>query len=626
MKLPILKGNGIKKSCNISLGGIDRRLSDMAKLHNAINLIGCGNCTTRPSRGPAMFFKTTPDQIIPCEDRLFFRYGNSLREVFSDKKGLLTEGEKLYSLSELDDSPDRKLFLWENAIYILPDGIKITEDEEKWYDFGTDCSVSAALPFTNSRTLFYTSGYYGDEICNDSVVFSVGLKLKFSWLAASEFTVVAISDAFSYNVQGQQVYEGKRVVLDRAVSGYNSLPQNATMKYLCPSQGDVLKKLRVGSNSWVSFSSDSIIFSDVSDGNVYNQHPDHFLRVGQTVRISGSSVPANNITAKITNISDDSVSVDKNFVGITEDKGREIVFTPVIPDFDFALITEDRLFGADNKNGRFWISALKNPFLFYDNPTTENDAWSVNMNEKSTGLAIWRDSVICYTETGGFRMLGYTALNFGLRQLSVSGIKKGCGDSLKRIGDMLFYNSKRGIMRYSGGKDIKISKALCTDLSGNQAVSIGRYYYLLEGDKILIYDPDGEIWWSEDAEGISLIFCVFGKRYMIKEDTVYLADCGGGEVNWSFETGEIPVNNMGDIQPYSCRIKIAAEDRSVFNLLLKPRGDIGWTKVGTYALMGEETLEISLPKVWGKGFRIQGNGKGKVSIEGIQFFYRQKSN
>lgn len=619
MILPILGMKSNFKSTCISLLGINK--GENSGFAKAINMVGCGTARVRKSRKPVMFLDEEPSQIITCGERLFFRYNNRLVEIFAKENGELYKDDHIYYLLEFEKDRDRKLFEWDNNIYVLPDGIILTKENENWNSFGLGCSVSAAMPFINNRTLFYTSGYSGEEVCNDSAILKVGIKVRFSWLPNDEFTIVAVDEANSFSADGAVIFEGSRITLDRAVEGYNNLKSNHYMQYAFIRGSKVLKNMHIGCNSGVNFSDKSINFYDSAVSYTFDYKPKEYFKEGQTVSISGSSIAQNNITAKIEKILDNSLVFDKDFINVNEKVGTEIIISPVIPDFDFATVIEDRLFGIDNKGGKLWVSALKNLFLFYDKPENKEDSWSVNLTETATGITVWRDNIICYTKSGGFRVLGYHALNFGLRQLPVSGIKIGSEQTLGRIGDMLFYNSNRGVMRYSGGRDVKISDKIGDLAKAKKGIALGKEYYLLTDDKIYVYDPDSEIWWCEDANGVSNVFCAYDNRYLLIDKVIYVADGGKFAVDWETETTEILPKDKDFLYPHSCKIKLANNGIGFMRLYFGGSGD-DFKLIGTTDLADKNIIEFKLPGKRCCGFKIKLEGSGYAEIENIRIIYR----
>ena len=626
MKLPTFTSISKPKSVTTEFNGI----SSKGGLYDTVNLILDGVPRTREPRNPVMLFSTPPDQILTCNDRLFFRFENTLKEILKDDSGMYYEGENQYNLNNIAGSPNRTLIYWDGGIYALPDSIKLGS-KDSWQAFASGDSLSVALPFKNARTLFYSSGYSGGTVCEDSILLKTGVKLKFSWISDTVFTVVSTENAYTYLEDGSMMIEGTRVTLNRDVAGYKSLPASGNISYCVPEQKPILNPLIIGYNHNITFKGNTLSFNQTDFTYYYDSLLSNFLRVGQRVKISGSSRGKNNIKAKITAIGNSYISFDTNFETSTESSKRVITVTPLIPEFSQLLLTEDRIFGVDNTENKLYISALKEPFMFYDDVKLPEDSWSVKLNEEATGITLWKDNIICFTESGGFRVLGYTALNFGIRQLSLSGIKKGCESSLVRIGDTLYYCSSRGVMKYSGGSDKKISGDIPYISDIKSAVTNGVYAYMLSGDRIWVYNTDTETWWSESAEGVREIFyhereqfiCTDNALYLTKEDRpIFTAEKVNAAVQWSFKLPLLLNFDSKKIQPLYCVLNFSEPSDFVFSLSFKAYGDSVWKNTGVSANKGEGFVKIPLFKNYCNGFWLKGEGVGMFCPESITVYYR----
>lgn len=615
MRLPILSSFSKPQTVSGLFNGVGAE-----GLFDSVNLVCNGNPHTRAPRRAAFLHTQTPDQIINCENRLFFRFGNTIKEIIKTSDGSLAENGIEYPLNEYENDTDRTLIQWEDGLYVLPDKIQVGEDV--WYPFGENDDLSVSMPFINARTLFYTSGYSGGTPCNNAILLKVGMKLRFSWIISKDFTIKTIEKLTSANEDGSFFDEGIRVTLDANVPGYSNPPQNSKIKYCHPKNRPILNDLTLGYNHTIKFSEHSILFD--SEGLNYDLNLKDYFKIGQTVIISGSSSSRNNTTAKITDITSHTLFFDCDFSTVTENKRTIITITPFIPDFSHIVLTEDRLFGVDNSSGKFHISALKNPFLFYDNPTRSEDAWSVKINGTATALTLWKDNVICFTQNGGFRILGYTALNFGLRQLSINGIKKGCEKSLVRVGDTLYYYSEKGVMKYSGGSDKKISDSVTSISDVKSAITDGSFVYMLTNNRIWVYDTDSEIWWSESGENISSIFEHNHDRYLCTDKVIYITESNEKTpVNWSFELHLLPDNSFNKVQPLYCTVSHTADTDCVFTLYSKAYGETEWQNSGVYSIKNEGIVKIPLGKNHCHGFKIKVCGCGNFSPDGWTVYYRR---
>ncbi len=613
MKLPVL--NNFLKANN-KFGGFGGIEED--GLYDAINLVCSDKCHTRNARKAVMLYDTTPDQIIPCENRLFFRFGNTLKEVIKKPDGTLEENGAEYSLKNLNPSPDRKVILWEDEVYVLPDNIQVGVD--KWYPFGTEYSSALAFPFVNARTLFYPNSFASSNYCPDAEFLRVGMKLRFSWVPSKVFTITTIEKKNVTYEEGV-FEEGIRVTLDSNVSKYDSVPTNATAEYTNPQNRPILNDLVIGYNHSIYFWGESIVIYSVDSDYSFSLRD--FFKEGQMVKISGSSLEENNATLRIIDISEHTLRFDREMAPIYEADKTIITITPIIPDFSHFLITEDRLFGIENSSGKFYISALKNPFLFYDKSTLKEDSWSVKINGNCTGIAGWKDNIICFTEDGGFRILGYHALNFGLRQLSLNGIKKGYGNTLVRVGDTLYYASEKGIMKYSGGSDKKISNSILKLTHIESTIADGTFVYMLSNNRIWVYDTEMERWWSEDAENITELFEFGGEKYLQSPGAIYVIDeTTSTACKWSFELPFLKNHTSKKVIPLHFTLDYSSDTNCELSLYFRGHGQSYWQKCGSYNLENEGTIKIPLIKKHSKDFKIRVEGKGTFSPDLWCIYYK----
>lgn len=621
MRLPTNYKTSAKVRKNYRFKGINRKSYDPNYLYDAVNLTGIFGCKTRQARWPAMLLNSYPDQIIPCDNRLYFRYGNTLKEIICNGKALL-ESTTQFKLRDFTEPPDRILILIEDTICVLPDGIQLCDKEENWNLFASEYSVSSALPFVDSRTLFYSNGFSGTEPCDEAYLLKSGDKVRFSWLEGEEFTIISADEAYSYSSDAE-MYEGIRVVLDKPVPSWNALPSGALMKYSTPKNRNLLSDIKLGFHEQINFSGNELSFFH---NDIYYHYDRLFLKqlhIGQAFSISGSGMEQNNKTVHIKEIYDHSICFEETFLPYTEEEGNEITLTPIIPNLDFAVMIDDRIIGVDNSTKSFWISRYKEPFVFHKVSSNAEDSWRYCYDNEVTGMTVFKDSVICFQSDGGFRLFGSNALNFSTTKLPISGIEFGCGKSLARVNDALFYSAQTGIMKYSASGDSIISLPLPDNLFIKYGAGYKGNYYALADKRLWVYNTDKEIWWSESGENINEVFTAFGNLYFCTKQTIYCADGGSADIKWQLQTHELSDDEQCNIKPIACKLKINSETNCKIDIYMKKCGDLIWQSLATHSISGEKTIDIPLNKSCCEGFYIKVCGIGKASIEKMQIDYRR---
>lgn len=623
MKLPINLPQAACTRETLSLCGLSRGLAGTTDLSDAVNLTGSNRCETREARSVALLLTERPDQIIPVGQRLFFRYGNTLQEMSAEETGALIPVGTARTLNALQPAPDRILIEWEEALAVLPDGIYFSDKTPDWQILGADCEASVAIPFADARTLFYTSGYSGDTPCDEAYLLKTGMQFSFSWLTDQVFHVIAIDRAYSDSGNGT-VFEGYRVTLDRDVSGWNTLPKGATLSYASPTNGRLLPAIQIGRYEELSFHDNRLLFFSNHPLFTYTYQHGDLLHPGQAVLLGGSGASQNNRQITVTEIGENYIEFSESLFPISEAAGTVITITPLLPALRYARLAEDRLIGVA-EDQTLWVSRKGEPFVFHASPTVGEDAWSTRLPAPATGMTLWKDSVLCFTELGGFRLFGADALHYGVTGLSVSGIDQKSAASLAQIADTLYYASPLGIMRYAGSSDRCISGTIPTSLWVQDAAALGADYYMLADGRLWVYNTEQDIWWSQNAETVTNIFAAFGTLYLVTPDTVYRANGGTAGVGWSLVTATLPKGESDRVVPHSCRLRLESDVGCSLTLLFRAYGSKQWIPLATRSLQEEQYLCRRLPQAACNGFALKLEGCGPVRLHDISVTYRRLS-
>ena len=605
MRLPLFKADS-------KLHTVSGNFSTVGKngLLDAVNLVCSERCRSQSSRRLAMPLTAPPDQIISCRGYLFFRYGNLLKEIVTVNGKELVDSGFEYYLSDLTPSVDRTLIISDGRLNVFPDKIQIGTD--LWNPFGSTNAEENSFPFVNPRTLVYPVDPEAEDYCSDAMRLKAGMKLCFSWAAYKKFTINTIErSTLSYEAETDSISGSIRITLDDDVPLYDSPPANGTMEYCDPQNRPILFPLVFGYNQRVSFSENKIIIKLDSEG--YRIPFKDFLSVGQMVKIRGSSEFQNSVTARLVAIDEDSLEFDCYFTPIKE-KHSLITLTPIIPDFNYILLKDDRLFGVDNVKNRLYVSAHGNPFLFYEGDDASQDSCSIEINGTTTGIISWRDKLLCFTENDCFRILGYNSSNLRTRHLSISGMKKEMNKSLCNVGNTVYYCSDKGVMRYSGTDEAKTTR-LDLPISGvKSAISDGFFVYMLDGDRIWVCDASAKYCWSEDGKDVSQLFLYRGKRYLVSKTAIYLAeDETNGSADWSFCLHNLPDDENKRVLPLYFSVNHSENTDCTLRLYCKPSSKSDWIDCGSYRLKGEGRVKIPLKKSYCDHFKIRAEGSGSFA-------------
>ncbi|MEG1491642.1 MAG: hypothetical protein RR394_05255 [Oscillospiraceae bacterium] len=234
------------------------------------------------------------------------------------------------------------------------------------------------------------------------------------------------------------------------------------------------------------------------------------FELGDAITISGCTDTKNNIVAIIREISEDKKTLrfyENTFhiaSGTSFTEAGSITLARKVPNMDFLCENENRLWGCHGDD--IFCCNLGNPKVWMDYDALSTGSYSVGVGSAGdfTGCMNFGGYAIFTKEANIHKAYGTKPTDFKVLDSATGGILSGCNKSCAIAGETLFYRSRAGICRYSGGYPYAIDVAL-GEMSPRACVggSDGRKYYvsgLCEGKSVLLcYDTRTKTWLREDA-------------------------------------------------------------------------------------------------------------------------------
>lgn len=243
------------------------------------------------------------------------------------------------------------------------------------------------------------------------------------------------------------------------------------------------------------------------------------LRAGDAVTISGCVDHAANNTTLI--IREKEVSGSYAYLRFYENsfdlgssasytESGDVVIARTLPaDAPIGYICEcgGRIWGG---GGNYIFACRQNdPFNWNVFDGLEGDSFAISCPGAGeiTGCISYLGYPVFFKETGIYKILGDTADEFTVSETQCMGIKKGCPFSAAVAGGALFYNSKSGIMRYTGS----MPRAMYYDFGRDKytyavAGSDGIRYYVKLTDsesgvdgQVFMFDTELSMWFRNDT-------------------------------------------------------------------------------------------------------------------------------
>lgn len=349
------------------------------------------------------------------------------------------------------------------------------------------------------------------------------------------------------------------------------------------------------------------------------------FRAGDTVTVSGCSIPANNKDVHISAVSGDRLTVPDNaFTAGTST--TTVTIARNIPDLDYICESENRLWGCSNDKRTIYASALGDPgnFFVYEGLSTDSYAVAVGSEGEFTGCCKLSGGVLFWKEHTLHKLLGSYPAEYAMYTYSVEGLKKGCFKSMQVVNEVLYYLGAGGVYAYTGGSPQRVSPGFDgLDLWNAAAGTDGTRYYLSadEGDRhhLFVLDLGKNLWLRED-DTRCVDFARLGNDlyFLTSEGQVYRADAGVEDKAVEWEAAFTPFYETIQGRKRYSRLLLRLE---------LPRG--GWARAEIRCDGGQwetcaqwtggerDTLFAVLPIRRCDKFELRLTGKGPCAVLGI---------
>lgn len=320
------------------------------------------------------------------------------------------------------------------------------------------------------------------------------------------------------------------------------------------------------------------------------------------------------------------VNKELDFEALYTDPYEEIniTITREIPDFDYILAVNNRLWGA--KGDTVWGSKLGDPtnWNYFDGLSV--DSYSVNLGSAGdiTGIANYNGYPTFFKENGIYKLYGAYPSAFQMYSTATTGVKAGCGKSIAKIGEALYYVSKNGVMMYAGGVPRYIGNELGVRISNAVGGTDGRKYYLCADGLLYVYDTYMGLWHIEDevnamamSYGDDLV-CVTADGYIMTLGHSTKAD--EADVLWMVQFADAVVGSPNKKGVEKVLIRAVCDEDAYCDVYISfDHGEYEHIRKITHHTKATDILPIVLKR--GDNFSLKLIGKGLVDIYSLSYHY-----
>lgn len=271
------------------------------------------------------------------------------------------------------------------------------------------------------------------------------------------------------------------------------------------------------------------------------------FRAGDGVFLSGCTAESLNGSHILLDAAADSIRfeglLDAGFVQETP-----IVVTRKMPDLDFAVEVNNRIWGCNSAAREIYACALGDPFNWNTFAGTAADSYAASVGTLGafTGAAAYQGAALFFKEGCVHKVLGSKPANFQVTFAPMLGVKAGAAASLALCEGNLLYQAADGVRVYGSGGTTLLSGRWGRDAAGCAGAVGGKYYLALPGRGVLCYDLASGLWHREDAAAVLGFAETGGTLYaQMRDGSVWrmAGEAAAGQqeaaVEWQAVTGEI---------------------------------------------------------------------------------------
>lgn len=305
-----------------------------------------------------------------------------------------------------------------------------------------------------------------------------------------------------------------------------------------------------------------------------------------------------------------------------------------VPLLDYVCEVNNRLWGCHygKVDGQFLneiyackLGDMRNWYC-YTGLSTDSYAVSLGSEGAFTGCAHYGGSAVFFKEDSIHKVYGNIPASFQLSTISARGVMQGCSESVKLVGEYLYYMSRNGICAFDGSSQpVVISDALGNEQYERAVAGKNGNSYLIclhakDGKETLFqYDTKYKLWHAMMDGWFTTFADSEGETYALGADGAIYALFGSGEfpedyVDWYAESGIIGYTNT--CQQYVSRFefRMKMEQGAHIKLFIEYDSDGVWHPEGTIRNAGTGVFCIPVIPMRCDHFRIKLEGRGNVYI------------
>ena len=321
------------------------------------------------------------------------------------------------------------------------------------------------------------------------------------------------------------------------------------------------------------------------------------------------------------------------------DQGSEITIQRKMPNLDFVIESQNRLWGCRYGvavNGEIvneiYASKLGDFKNWQNFANISTDSWvaGVGTDGAFTGAINYLGYPVFFKENCIHKVYGNYPAQYKIQTTMCRGVQKGCEKSLAIVNETLYYKSRHAICAYDGSLPQEISSML-GDVSYYNAVggALGNKYYISMTDDnnkhhLFVCDTAKGMWHREDDTDVQEFCTCRGNLYFVDKNdkkikTINVGDntSEDGTIKWMAESGIWGTDQPDKkyISRLDVRMSLNVGTRVIFLIQYDSNG--AWEHLFTMIGTSLRTFSVPVKPKRCDHFRLRIEGEGEAKIYSI---------
>lgn len=327
-----------------------------------------------------------------------------------------------------------------------------------------------------------------------------------------------------------------------------------------------------------------------------------------------------------------------------------------MPDMNYITVSENRIWGCSNSKHEIYACKQGDATSWYCYAGISSDSYAVTIGSDGdfTGCCTYKGMPYFFKDNLIIGIYGTKPSNYQLQEVYYAGIEKGSSKSIWYMNGIMYFKSRRGIVKFDGSSISVISEELGQKLFKDAIGCATDSKYIVamkENDKnrLFVYDSEKNMWHIEDDLRPDYFFKYGASVYGVKRTAsmIYRID-GINDISgklpyatkskeiedyktvddmkvysrglfWYAETGAIEKGSVNAKYIQRLGIRFELEQRAYLTVKVKYDNDEEWREVYTHEGKKDEgPVSIAFRPCRCSKFRLRFEGEGRCIIHNIQ--------